>query len=1174
MAALVLGLAGAAIGGSTAVTGVLGISATMGASIGWSIGSMLGGMLGPKTKIEGPRLQDGKVQASTHGQAIPIIYGSFRTAGNIIDFSGMREHAKTERSKKAKSQVTTYSYECDVAVGICAGVVGGVRRIWANNELIYSVAEDADLATIQASNAAAGDIRFYKGDEDQLPDPTLEALHGAGNVPAYRGLAYIVISRIWVEKYGNRLPNFEFEVVGRGSKALTFKKIDTTAAEMSGTPSSVRAFNRYFLTNGWRYTNQVAFDNHYIAWRTELQQPYRAALGRTSGFYDDGHDAGGYEPAYQELSRREYADQWGLRHIETTYRTFDTRSSPDYYIFTGNDGYSAVLSTYAGHGALLDQEVGGGQAYPQPMPHLDLYRQALIVISDEGDFVRVPVLPAWREASPIGTDHAVCNMAILHIDAKSVLIGYSYNQYAYTSAYQLVKASIRRNIMTGALEVYDMHSAGQLVTTVISLPSIWPIYRQGTALIGDFVFFPQGMASKSLTRIHIPTGAKSVINFPSVDGYGIAAIGSLDDELVLFFRKQVFVGSQPYYTYKRVKSDSDGNIIAQSDWSQAFIYPQVSSDLVHYVSSGNLFISIYARGSSSQLTPDGQQASATYILADSMTREGVPLITILSDVCGMVGVSPDLAAMAADITVGGYAVGRQMPARGAIEPLQNAYFFDAVESDNGLKFVMRGGDSVATIVDEDMLAGIDQPASGDPCAIVRGQEVELPQQVSVSYADWDSDYQTSAELVQRQATPSVNRVATELPIAMSATQAARIADVWMYQAWSERTQLTFKVGPKHMLLEPTDVVTVQTAGRSFKARITGKTDDRGVIDMAVVVDGGRYTSSATGSSNFGSQTQTAALSNTLLFLLDSPSITDAESDAGFYAAMLPEAILGGTVRWPGSTLLAAEGANAAKITLGSVSSPPACVGVVLHTVAAGRQGRVDQSQAILVRTNQTEMHSITRQQLLNGGNLFAVVSGRTGVVRELLQFQFAEEVGDFNYRLTGLLRGRFGTDASMLAIEEGFYLVQLNPRNGVLRVPAQPAQIGMAAQYRAVTNGGPIEDAVAYSYAPTGRALRPYAPVRVHAWRVGYDWHIRWVRRSRVDGGWRESVDVPLGEAQELYSVRIEPHGQEFTTGTPSFIYTEAMQLAGGGRVADFWFSVAQVSAAVGRGDAAFWKNY
>ena len=103
-----------------------------------------------------------------------------------------------------------------MAVGICAGEIVGVRRIWANNELIYSVAENADLATIQASNAAAGNIKIYTGSEDQLPDPTLEALHGAGNVPAYRGLAYIVISRIWVEKYGNRLPNFEFEVVGSG----------------------------------------------------------------------------------------------------------------------------------------------------------------------------------------------------------------------------------------------------------------------------------------------------------------------------------------------------------------------------------------------------------------------------------------------------------------------------------------------------------------------------------------------------------------------------------------------------------------------------------------------------------------------------------------------------------------------------------------------------------------------------------------------------------------------------------------------------------------------------------------------------------------------------------------------------------------------------------------------
>lgn len=1183
MAALVLGLAGAAIGGSQAVTGVLGISATMGASIGWSIGSMLGGMIGPKTRIEGPRLQDGKVQAATHGQVIPIIYGSFRTAGNILDFSGMREHAKTETSKKAKSSVTTYSYECDVAVGICAGEIVGVRRIWANNELIYSVAGDADLATIQASNKAAGNIRIYTGSEDQLPDPTLEALHGAGNVPAYRGLAYIVISRIWVEKYGNRLPNFEFEVVGRGVGKYSFREIPATAHEMSAMADSFRAYNRYFGTNGWRYENEVEFDNNIINWVTELQQPYRHIFGSSSSSYDDSDPSGGFDKVvYQEFPPERHDDYYYL----LDFRRFQHAR---YFARTGDDGFSLVISSYDGLSGTRVRDQSSGYVGYVPNRKLDIYRSSILIIGNRigNDYVRIPFSLAWRDyneqwdRNPIDQNdcYDALHAVIFHIDSQSFVIGYGYRKDADNNQrLHLVKGTIKRSPY-GDLYVDSIKAAATVddYYSYASAPGVvGTIASSSTGVVGDYLFVGNSLDS-SIVRVDLLTGEIKYIRFPDIISESLAF--SVDGEfLVVFLGRTNWIPPTNTYSFKRLTLDKDGSIVTESGWSEYFRFSTDSGQSLAYkISGGELFVSVLSGTPGVSLPWDGSQAVKSFVLSDSILRDGIGLRDVVSDVCARVGVQPDLVDIPPDTRVGGYCISRQMSARGAIEPLQNAYFFDAVESDNGLKFVMRGAEPVATIVDDDMMAGIDQAASGDPCTIVRGQEVELPQQVSVSYADWDSDYQTSAELVQRQATPSVNRVATELPIAMSATQAARIADVWMYQAWSERTQLAFKVGPEHMLLEPTDVVTVQTAGRSYKARITSKTDDRGVIDIAAVVDGGRYTSSATGSSNFGSQTSVATLANTLAFFINAPIVSDADNDGGFYAALLPEAVLANNIRWGGATLLAGETTGAAPTrTVASVAAPPATVAVVKRAGPLARAiGRIDQSGSILVRTNQTLLSSISRDELFNHSNLFAVVYGQNAVAVELLQFQYAEEVGEFTYELTGLLRGRFGTESGALVqIPEGAFLVQIDPRVGVLRVPGVPQTIGRALTYKAVTTGQSIEDAEPLAFASTGHGLRPYAPVRVHAWRVGYDWHIRWVRRSRIDGGWREGVDAPLGEAQELYSVRIEPHGQEFTTTTPSFIYTEAMQLANGGRVADFWFSVAQVSAAVGRGDAAFWKNY
>lgn len=53
-------------------------------------------------------------------------------------------------------------------------------------------------------------LTIYKGDEDNVPDPTMESYKGAGNVPAYKGLCYVVFHMLKLTDYGNRPPNLKF----------------------------------------------------------------------------------------------------------------------------------------------------------------------------------------------------------------------------------------------------------------------------------------------------------------------------------------------------------------------------------------------------------------------------------------------------------------------------------------------------------------------------------------------------------------------------------------------------------------------------------------------------------------------------------------------------------------------------------------------------------------------------------------------------------------------------------------------------------------------------------------------------------------------------------------------------------------------------------------------------
>ena len=48
----------------------------------------------------------------------------------------------------------------------------------------------------------------------------MEAVEGAGLVPAYRGTAYVVIEDLDLAPYGNRVPQFSFEVMRPAPEAL------------------------------------------------------------------------------------------------------------------------------------------------------------------------------------------------------------------------------------------------------------------------------------------------------------------------------------------------------------------------------------------------------------------------------------------------------------------------------------------------------------------------------------------------------------------------------------------------------------------------------------------------------------------------------------------------------------------------------------------------------------------------------------------------------------------------------------------------------------------------------------------------------------------------------------------------------------------------------------------
>ncbi len=208
MATIVLGAVGAAIGSSVGGT-VLGVSAAV---IGKAVGSAIGAAVDQRlmgagsATVETGRVDRFRLMGASEGSAIAQVYGRMRVGGQVIWASQFLEKTTTSGGGKgapSQPEVTQFSYSVSMAIALCEGEISRVGRIWADGQEISS----SDL-----------NMRVYKGSQTQLPDPKIEAVEGAGNVPAYRGVAYVVLEDLELAAFGNRVPQFTFEVMRPAQK--------------------------------------------------------------------------------------------------------------------------------------------------------------------------------------------------------------------------------------------------------------------------------------------------------------------------------------------------------------------------------------------------------------------------------------------------------------------------------------------------------------------------------------------------------------------------------------------------------------------------------------------------------------------------------------------------------------------------------------------------------------------------------------------------------------------------------------------------------------------------------------------------------------------------------------------------------------------------------------------
>lgn len=215
MATILLSAAGAGIGAGFGGT-VLGLS---GAVIGRAVGATLGRVIDQRIlgagsePVETGRIDRFRLMGASEGTGIAKVWGRMRVGGQVIWATRFQERSMSSGGGKGapRPRTTSHSYSVSLAIALCEGEIVRVGRIWADG---------VEIAT------DALDLRVYPGNDSQLPDPKIEAVEGPGMAPSYRGIAYVVIEDLDLSAFGNRVPQFSFEVLRRAQGVRATTELD------------------------------------------------------------------------------------------------------------------------------------------------------------------------------------------------------------------------------------------------------------------------------------------------------------------------------------------------------------------------------------------------------------------------------------------------------------------------------------------------------------------------------------------------------------------------------------------------------------------------------------------------------------------------------------------------------------------------------------------------------------------------------------------------------------------------------------------------------------------------------------------------------------------------------------------------------------------------------------
>lgn len=388
----------------------------------------------------------------------------------------------------------------------------------------------------------------------------------------------------------------------------------------------------------------------------------------------------------------------------------------------------------------------------------------------------------------------------------------------------------------------------------------------------------------------------------------------------------------------------------------------------------------------------------------------------------------------------------------------------------------------------------------------RAPETEQPVAV-LRYYDVDRDYQPGAQRAAGKPLPGQPRT-LELPAAMTAQAARNLVDASAKRAQWARQTISWRVTQLDPQVRPGSAVTLP--GHPGKWRVREWEWREHGVDLTLVRLSPAFAGSAAGDPGRASPPPDQPLAQTVLAACELPWDGNPSSPVPTILA----AASSPSPAWSGAALYVDQG-DSALIPLGGSGRTRAVLGVAATILPAASPLLFDRHGAVSVVLVGADlmMSDATMRQLAMGAN-------RALLGSEVIQFARAEPLGSGKWRLSGLWRGRGGTEAAVAAHAAGEPFLLLNGSGTVLDPEAVGQVPGTVLAAIGLGDSLPVTAPIGLR----GIGLRPPAPVHGRCVTLANaDRQLSWVRRARGAWLWQDGVDTPLNEHAEAYDVAFGP---------------------------------------------------